>query len=100
MAQQSKATAKRIFANQLQADDLDLSDTDFKQIHKSFRDRCKPMVLGILYGKTIYGIAGDLGRVRRVGVSGFLRVGVSEEFGLNRFRLVKGTAPAAPTGGR
>ena len=54
------AVAKRVFRHQIPPDDLRLSDKDFKRKYKHLRDAVKPLVLGIIYGKTIPGIASDL----------------------------------------
>jgi DNA polymerase-1 len=54
------STAKAIFAGELTPEDLALSDEEFKEKHKRLRQRTKPLVLGIIYGKTITGIAQDL----------------------------------------
>ena len=55
------ATAKRVFANQIQDEDLRLNDREFRRKYPHLRDQSKPLVLGIIYGKTVHGIAMDLG---------------------------------------
>ena len=55
------ATAKRVYANQIQDEDLRLSDREFRRKYSRLRDQSKPLVLGIIYGKTVHGIAMDLG---------------------------------------
>src|SRR5262249_24318679 len=54
------ATAKRIFAARLSAADLSLPPAEFKKKHKRLREQTKPLVLGIIYGKTVPGIAAAL----------------------------------------
>jgi DNA polymerase-1 len=54
------STAKAIFASELTPQDQALSDEQFKEKHKRLRQRTKPLVLGIIYGKTVRGIAQDL----------------------------------------
>ena len=54
------AMAKRIFKDQLSPADLDLDNQTFRFRHAKFRDQTKPLVLGIIYGQTIHGIARDL----------------------------------------
>jgi len=54
------AQAKRIFAVEIPVQDLLLPDSEFKSKYKALRNRCKPLALGIIYGKTIYGLATDL----------------------------------------
>lgn len=54
------AQAKRILTGEIPPEDLKLSDVEFKRKHKNLRDRCKPLALGIIYGKTPFGIAADL----------------------------------------
>jgi DNA polymerase-1 len=54
------ALAKSIFAAQLTAEDLTLDPKEFKRKHKRLRDQTKPLVLGIIYGKTVEGIAREL----------------------------------------
>ena len=58
------AMAKNVFAEELSEDDRRLRDADFKARHKRLRNRTKPLVLGIIYGKTVQGIARDL-RINR-----------------------------------
>lgn len=55
------AQAKRILVDQIPPEDLKLADAEFKRKHKSLRDRCKPLALGIIYGKSVYGLSADLG---------------------------------------
>ncbi len=55
------AQAKRILVDQIPPEDLKLADAEFKRRHKSLRDRCKPLALGIIYGKSVYGLSADLG---------------------------------------
>ena len=55
------AMAQRIFAGQIPPEDANLGWREFKAKHPQLRDRTKPLVLGIIYGKTVYGIALDLG---------------------------------------
>ena len=54
------ATAKRVFKHQILDEDLRLSDREFREKYPQLRDRSKPLVLGIIYGKTVHGIAIDL----------------------------------------
>ena len=54
------AMAKNIFAEELSENDRRLGDADFKTRYKPLRNRTKPLVLGIIYGKTVPGIARDL----------------------------------------
>jgi DNA polymerase I len=54
------ATAKRVFKHQIQDEDLRLSDREFREKYPQLRDQSKPLVLGIIYGKTVHGIAIDL----------------------------------------
>ena len=55
------ATAKRVFKHQIRDEDLRLSDRDFRERYPQLRDKSKLLVLGIIYGKTVHGIAIDLG---------------------------------------
>ena len=55
------AMAERIFAGQIPPEDANLGWREFKAKYPQLRDRTKPFVLGIIYGKTVYGIALDLG---------------------------------------
>ena len=55
------AMAQRIFAGQIPPEDANLGWREFKAKYPQLRDRTKPLVLGIIYGKTVYGIALDLG---------------------------------------
>ena len=55
------AMAKRIFHAELTQDDLALDNPTFKRQHARYRNLTKPLVLGIIYGETIHGIARDLG---------------------------------------
>ena len=48
-------------ANQILDEDLRLNDREFRRKYPQLRDRSKPLVLGIIYGKTVHGIAMDLG---------------------------------------
>ena len=59
------AMAQRIFANQIPQQDTNLDWRVFKAKYAELRNRTKPLVLGIIYGKTVYGIALDLGISRR-----------------------------------
>jgi DNA polymerase-1 len=52
--------AQSIFAAQLSAEDRALDPKAFKARHKRLRDQTKPLVLGIIYGKTVEGIAREL----------------------------------------
>ena len=54
------ATAKRVFKHQILDEDLRLSDREFREKYPQLRDQSKPLVLGIIYGKTVHGIAIDL----------------------------------------
>jgi DNA polymerase-1 len=54
------SAAKAIFAAELTPADLALPDEEFKKKHGRLRQRTKPLVLGIIYGKTVRGIAQDL----------------------------------------
>jgi DNA polymerase-1 len=54
------ALAKIIFAAQLAPGDLALDPKEFKRKHKRLRDQSKSLVLGIIYGKTVEGIAREL----------------------------------------
>ena len=54
------AMAKRIFHAELTPDDLALDNPTFKSRHARYRNLTKPLVLGIIYGETIHGIARDL----------------------------------------
>ena len=54
------AMAKRIFHAELTPDDLVLDNPTFKSRHARYRNLTKPLVLGIIYGETIHGIARDL----------------------------------------
>jgi DNA polymerase-1 len=59
------AMAQRIFAGQIPPEDAKLGWREFKAKYPALRDRTKPLVLGIIYGKTVHGIALDLGIGRR-----------------------------------
>ncbi|WP_339912188.1 DNA polymerase [Symmachiella dynata] len=55
------AQAKRIFTDLIPPEDRSLPDAEFKRKHKNLRNRCKPLALGIIYGKSVYGLSADLG---------------------------------------
>ena len=55
------AMARRIFAGQIDPGDAGLGEREFQDKYPELRKRAKPLVLGIIYGKTIPGIAIDLG---------------------------------------
>jgi DNA polymerase-1 len=55
------AMARRIFAGQIDPGDAGLGEREFQDKYPELRKRAKPLVLGIIYGKTIPGIALDLG---------------------------------------
>ena len=55
------AMARRIFAGQIDPGDAGLGERAFQDKYPELRRRAKPLVLGIIYGKTIPGIALDLG---------------------------------------
>ena len=55
------AMARRIFAGQIDPGDVGLGEREFQDKYPELRKRAKPLVLGIIYGKTIPGIALDLG---------------------------------------
>ncbi len=55
------AMAQRFFTSSLSKEDLELSSLEFKRAHGDLRDQMKICTLGILYGLTPYGIAGQLG---------------------------------------
>jgi len=52
--------AKRVFQSTLTDEDRALSDCDFKVAHKAKRNQVKPLVLGIIYGKSVESLACDL----------------------------------------
>jgi DNA polymerase-1 len=56
--------AKRIFQADLSPEDLALDNATFKSRHARCRNLTKPLVLGIIYGESIFGIARDLGTSR------------------------------------
>mgnify|MGYP002624027332 CR=1 FL=1 len=56
---------KRMLPHEIPPEDWDLPDAELKKKHKRLRDRCKPLALGIIYGKTIPGIALELKISRR-----------------------------------
>jgi DNA polymerase-1 len=53
--------ARRIFAGEVPPEDRNLDCRDFKRKHSELRNRTKPLVLGIIYGKGIASLALDLG---------------------------------------
>ncbi|HMB02996.1 MAG TPA: DNA polymerase, partial [Isosphaeraceae bacterium] len=55
------AMARRIFAGQIDPGDAGLGEREFQDKYPELRKRAKPLVLGIIYGKTIPGIALNLG---------------------------------------
>jgi DNA polymerase I-like protein with 3'-5' exonuclease and polymerase domains len=55
------AMARRLFAGQIDPGDAGLGEREFQDKYPELRKRAKPLVLGIIYGKTIPGIALDLG---------------------------------------
>jgi len=55
------AMARRFFADELTAADLELDDDAFKRAHKAKRDVVKTCTLGIIYGITAHSLAPRLG---------------------------------------
>lgn len=56
------AMAKKCFVDQLQLEDLQLPDSDFKTKHPILRDLMKSCTLGMIYGITAKGLANNLNK--------------------------------------
>jgi DNA polymerase-1 len=52
--------ALRLFGDQIPREDRNLSWREFKRKHEKLRNKAKPLVLGIIYGKGIPSLATDL----------------------------------------